>query len=267
MEALALGDVTVTVTVTASSGVFQKKYVLKIKETLTMGIYLDEFWTNPSLDKIRYTFSALPENTSSVAVNIRDSLAIDAECRWRDVASGIYDEQVETITYEMESAVQDKAYAEECCIIIRDFGPAIEHFGNNYVMGSEFVGDTDEIGDMKYEYYPTSARYFLDICLSDPFYDVAFFMLGNAVVTDGNDISIKKYEDLENDKIAMEHYNVSFMSTLSDEEIEATRSKLKKILAELGMMDEDDEIWDRMFDGMTEEEIEEFIDRIYDENE
>lgn len=263
LEALSLGDATITVKVTAKSGVIEKKYIVKVKETLTMCLYMDEFWTNPSLNKIRYTLSRLPEGMPSVAIEIRDSLAIDAECRWRDVGKGVYEEQLNTITYELPAETLCRAYGEECCVLLRDFEDAMTHFSNNYVMGTEYVGDSDEVADMKYDYYPSHARLFIDVCMSDPYYDLNWFIRGNSVVTDDNDIKVKEFVDLENDKVAMEHFEISFLAGMDEEEISGTREKLQKILESIGVtLDEDDEIWDKLFTGMTEEEIQEFVDRI-----
>ena len=262
LETFGVGDVTLTVKVGAGTATAEKKYKVRVKEVLDLVIYIDEFWTNPSLSKVRYLCADLPPKVDALALTVKDSMAVDAVCRWRDVADGVYEEQEETITYEFGTRSRDRVFREGMRCLIRDFSDALDHFSTKYVYGTEFVSDTDEVCEMKYEYYPAHARLFLDVCSSSPYLDFRVITRGSGIVSSDNDFAQVEGEEMKDDPEAMEHFQVSFCADMSDEEMQGMYDELSEKLGSLGSGTEDMEWREGMFEGMSEEEIAEFIRKL-----
>lgn len=257
-----IGDVTVTVTAGDKKGSLTKKYKVRVMATVGVKVYVDRFWKNPSLTYIRYRCTELPPDMEAVVLNIRDSLAVDAECRWKDVENGIHEEQAEEITYEFEGRSRDRLFRTGVRCMLCDFSDAFEYFSRQYRWGTEFVGDSDETCEVKYEYYPVRMRLFLDVCASSPFVAFNVVVKGNEYVYGKDDFADDLDDGMESDRDVADFFSVGFGGRMSQDDIAAEIERIKELLDDLGTSEQKQEWIDEIFAGMTPEEIEEMLEKI-----
>lgn len=262
MTPKGVGDVTVRVKVDDGERVIAKSYRLRIMAKVGLKVYLDRYWRNPSLTRIMYRCTELPDNMECMVFTIRDSVEVDAECSWKDVRNGLYTEQTRTITYGMKGRTRDRVFRKDMRIGLEDFSEAFDYISRQYVMGSDFIGDTDETCDVKYDYYPTKVRLHLDVCPDNPYIAFDLVVKGNDYVRRDESFRDTTDDGMVSDTDLMEHYEVGFCRGMTEQEKEKLMDALQERLEEVGSSEEDQQWLDEIFEGLTPEEVEAMLESI-----
>lgn len=253
MKTLGVGDVNVVVKLVADGIPASKKYKIRVKEVLTLAVYVDAFWKNPSLDKIRFYCSKLPPNMDRMAMTIKDSLVVDAVCMWKDEENGIYQYQEHKKTYQFRKRKQDKVFREGKRFLVRDFGKVHD----DYIEGSEYINDTTVV-ERRYYYEPQKAQFFIDVCSNSPYLYFEVITRQSNAYSGTEDVTHTDSETLVNDEEAVKYCTVSFAFDISEKEKKEIRDSLNNKLDKIKDNNGNDIDWE-MFEGMTPEEIEEYI--------
>lgn len=258
LNPLGVGDTKIIVSVNDGQHTVKKIFPVKVMATVTMKLYIDSFWKNPELDRIRYKMSGVPYNVGPLVFAIRDSLAIDAECKWRDVKNAIYDEEVVTKSYCFESKVLDRAYRADRRSLLRDFGESMDYFLTLHKYGTEYMGDSDEIIDVCYDYFATHARLFIDVFSNNP------YLMFNTVVKCNEDVYAvdnyfdPDYDDNDNEEVALKYFDVFLNERATSVEMDQMQGHLQQLLMNIGTEAEDTLWLQNILSEMSDDEVKEF---------
>lgn len=253
METFGVGDVTVKLKIGVNDAIITKTYNIRIKEMMTFVVYVDEFWNFPERNKIRYYCTNLPPNVDKMALTIKDSLLVEAQCEWKDEQKGINSFRTEYKTFSFKKESKDRAFKKNKRCIIKDFSEVSETF----ITGGEYEDTT--FVEKQYHYRPLQAKYYIDIVTDSPYYGFNVYVRINDNATD-DDYQPHTYDDItKSDTTAVKYCPVSFCSNLTPEEEQKIRDELNEKLKGLETGNADDEWTVEMFEGMSSEEIEEFL--------
>ena len=258
-EPRGVGCVSVYVSVDNGRDVLRKTYKIQVRATVTANVYIDAFWTNPSLCKVRYRMTGVPENLGPIVFSLRDSLAIDADCYWTDVRAGVYEEQRDVCSYEYPVDSWDRIYRPDRRQLIRSFKDAMFYFQTKYRFGTEFIGDTDRITEVRYDYYPVHARLYLDVFSNSEYIDFKSVVQLNQDVFSVDDFEDDSDVGVKSDPMALEHLDLFFRKDVDSQEDSIMTSNLKTKLSEVRAGAGDPAWIDEILHGLSEDEREEYL--------
>lgn len=266
IEPLGVGDTKIIVSVNDGKRMIKKTYPVRVMATVIMKLYIDSFWKNPELDRIRYKMSGVPSNVGPLVFSIRDSLAIDSECTWKDVKNAIYEDKITIQSYSFNSRTQNKAYRADRRSLLSDIGDALGYFMTLHKYGTEYIGNTDEIVEVCYDFFPTNARLFIDVFSNNPYLLFRTVVKCNEDVYAADDYLDSDFDDNKSESLALKHLAVYLNEIATPVEMNEMQIRLQQLLKDIGT-EAQDSLWlDEVLGGMSDAEIQSFYNQLKEMN-